>query len=186
MERLSAVLSANPLRVDVGDLVRRPGDSKPLEFETHIPDLAVGLGRVADGGAIWGDLLMEVLVEGILVTGRVSGEFEMECSRCLRPFTEPFTGTISEIFAYPDQPELAGLEPGDEDFVIEDDTIDLEPAIRDEILLSVPTNPLHAPDCKGLCAVCGQDLNVKDCGHAHEPVDIRWEPLKQLRKEIGD
>lgn len=181
MEGSQTVITPHPLRIDVGDLVRQPGASTDFEIEANVPGLAVGLGKVKDEGAVVGAVKLEALMEGVLVTGQISGEFELECARCLKPFDDAFSTTLSEVYAYPDQ------EIEDEDgFVIDDGIIDLEPAVRDEILLAVPLVPLHDPDCKGLCAVCGQDRNITDCGHSQEHVDIRWEPLRRLREGIGE
>lgn len=174
------MLSENPLIVEVADLVRRPGGSKRLDVDAHVPGLEVGLGKVAGGGAVRLELLLEALAEGVLVTGTVAGELTLECSRCLTQFTVPFQVDLHEVYTYPDQPEV------EEGFVVWDDTVDVVPAIRDAVLPAVPVSPLHDPECKGLCATCGQDLNVADCGHAHSHVDIRWEPLQRLRDTIGE
>ena len=174
------MLSENPLKIEVGDLLRRPGGSKSLDLAAHVPGLEVGLGRVAGDGALGLSLLLEALAEGVLVTGQVTGTFVLECSRCLTEFEAGFTVDLHEVYTYPDQPEI------EEGFVVWDDEIDLVPAIRDAVLLAVPDNPLHDEACKGLCATCGQDLNVADCGHAHQAVDVRWEPLRRLRDEIEE
>lgn len=174
------MLSENPLNIEVGDLIRLPGASKPLELDAHVPGLEVGLGKVAGDGALHVTLLLEALAEGVLVTGTADGTFALECSRCLAEFTESFTVDLHEVYTYPDQPEV------EEGFVIWDGQIDLVPAIRDAVLLAVPDNPLHDQACKGLCATCGQDLNIADCGHAHQTVDIRWEPLQRLRDTIEE
>ena len=174
------MLSENPLTIEVGDLVRRPGGSKPVDVDAHVPGLEVGLGKVTGGGAVSLSLLLEVLAEGVLVTGSVSGTLEMECSRCLVEFESPFEVEMHEVYTYPDQPVV------EEGFVVWDDMVDLIPAIRDAVLPAVPVSPLHDPECKGLCATCGQDLNVADCGHSHSHVDIRWEPLQRLRDTIGE
>ena len=60
------------------------------------------------------------------------------------------------------------------------DLLDLEPAVRDAIVLSLPQNPLCTPDCPGLCPVCGFRL-ADDPSHAHEEVlDPRWAALRDL------
>ena len=63
--------------------------------------------------------------------------------------------------------------------------IDLSPAVREQILLSVPAAPLCGEDCKGLCPKCGKDLNEGDCGCDRSVIDPRWAALKgiQLKKE---
>jgi uncharacterized protein len=63
----------------------------------------------------------------------------------------------------------------------EDGQIDLEPLLREYALLEIPISPLHSPDCKGLCPVCGENLNKTDCGHRPEP-DSPFAVLKDLLK----
>jgi uncharacterized protein len=65
-------------------------------------------------------------------------------------------------------------------------TIDLAPAIREQVLLAAPPSPLCSEGCKGLCAVCGQDKNLRDCGCAEEHLDPRWEALKAIRLQTSN
>ena len=65
----------------------------------------------------------------------------------------------------------------------EDAHIDLAPLLREYALLEIPINPLHDPDCKGLCPVCRQDLNVRDCGHRPDPSDSPFAKIKDLLDE---
>jgi uncharacterized protein len=62
----------------------------------------------------------------------------------------------------------------------EDAHIDLAPLLREYALLEIPIKPLHDPDFKGLCIECGQDLNIKDCGHSQESDDSPFADLKKL------
>jgi uncharacterized protein len=62
-------------------------------------------------------------------------------------------------------------------------TIDLWPFVREQVLLAVPPSPLCSEGCKGLCPACGQDLNLRDCGHRQENLDPRWQALKGLQLE---
>lgn len=60
-------------------------------------------------------------------------------------------------------------------------TIDLAPALREQLLLALPPPPLCKEECKGLCSACGADLNQTDCGHAQKAPDLRWAALKNVR-----
>jgi uncharacterized protein len=62
----------------------------------------------------------------------------------------------------------------------EDGHIDLEPLAREYLILEVPINPTCKPDCKGLCPVCGENLNEQDCGHRKEDIDPRFSVLKKF------
>jgi uncharacterized protein len=175
-EGLNALREASKLSVDVSDLLIRPGTSRRLEFTEEITGLGLDMGQVRT--ELRFDLLLESLVEGILVSGHVRGSFALACIRCLRDFESPFDVSMSEVLAYEGQP---GAEEG---YQIVGDHAHLEPVVRDAVMLSLPLNPLHAPDCKGLCLVCGADLNDVDCGHRPERKDLRWEPLAELKKKL--
>jgi uncharacterized protein len=82
---------------------------------------------------------------------------------------------VDEKFYF--EPTQAELKEG---YEVRDQVIDLEPMLRDVIVLSIPMRPVHAEECKGLCPVCGADLNVSDCKHAEPEVDARWAPLQSL------
>jgi uncharacterized protein len=61
-------------------------------------------------------------------------------------------------------------------------TIDLDPVVREQVLLALPVSVVCKEDCKGLCTVCGQDLNVQDCGHGKvKEVDVRLAKLKDIK-----
>ena len=61
-------------------------------------------------------------------------------------------------------------------------TIDLDPVVREQVLLALPVSVVCRDDCKGLCSTCGQDLNEKDCGHGKvKEVDVRLAKLKDIK-----
>ena len=62
-------------------------------------------------------------------------------------------------------------------------TIDLAPALREQILLAVPPSPLCDEACKGLCPQCGKDLNQGDCGCERTSIDPRWAALERLKSQ---
>ncbi|MFY9587538.1 MAG: DUF177 domain-containing protein [Actinomycetota bacterium] len=173
---MNALREVSKLSVDVSDLLTRPGTSRRLEFTEELTGLGLDMGQVRT--ELTFDLLLESLVEGVLVSGQVRGAFALACIRCLRDFESPFNVTLNEILAYEGQP---GAE---DDYQIVADQAHLEPVVRDAVMLAMPINPLHAPDCKGLCPVCGADRNDVDCGHRLERQDLRWEPLAELKKKL--
>ena len=108
--------------------------------------------------------------------GRVTGRYVLSCSRCLVEFGEAFDFKLDEMFYF--DAEQAEEKDGYE--FEEDQTVDLEPMLRDAIVLNIPIKPVHAEDCLGLCPVCGADLNVTSCDHGDQQMDMRWAALKDL------
>ena len=169
----------NPFVVDIRELGRRPGSLLPVHRTVRVPQ-GVGLDviGVQAGDELILDLRMESVVEGVLVSGTVSGPVVGECSRCLDPIQDVVEVDVVELFAYPDS---TTSETTDEDEVsrLTGDRIDLEPLVRDGVVLALPVAPLCREDCAGLCADCGQRWDDLPPDHQHSTIDPRWAALAQ-------
>jgi uncharacterized protein len=72
-------------------------------------------------------------------------------------------------------------EQDDEEHYLDGDLLDLEPVLRDAVVLALPMSPLCLQDCPGLCVVCGVPLDDAGPGHGHDDSpDPRWAALEQL------
>jgi len=100
----------------------------------------------------------------ILVTGKVKGKTRLCCSRCLKDFHNYFESEFEEI--YPTTAEI----------------IDIMIKIREALVLENGIRHLCRPDCKGLCHVCGADLNLKKCS-CRSDKPSPFEALKDLKKK---
>lgn len=174
MEGSTTVRAPSSLRLDVAELLRRPGASEPARLRAHVDGLRLELISVP--GDIEIDARLDSIVEGIAVVGALDAVAEGECARCLTAITFPVHADVEEAFA-PD----AG--PDDELYPIVREEIDLEPLIRDAIMLALPVNPVCRADCAGLCPVCGADRNTTACGHEMTTNDPRWDALRALRDQ---
>ena len=113
--------------------------------------------------------------QGLVMQGKFSADTKLECVRCLNEFEFPLTWEITELYAFTKKSvSESGL------MVPDDAHLELAPLLREYALLEVPINPLHDPGCKGLCIECGQDLNVKDCGHSQDADDSPFSVLNKL------
>ncbi len=178
---LTALRDSSLLSVDVSELLRRPGATKHVSLTTDLEGLAGEMARVREGSSLTLELRLDALVDGVLVDGEVAGELVEQCSRCLRAVGDQVRESVSELFVY------AGEDTDEGDaYAITDDLIDLEPLVRDAVILALPLKPLCRPDCKGLCLVCGADRNEIDCGHSDARVEIRWDALKRLRETMEE
>jgi len=161
------------LVVEIHDLGRHAGGLKLVQRETPAPE---GMGNdvigVPAGSPVRLDLRFEAVVEGILVTGVAGFQLAGECARCLSPVSGEQEIDVQELFLFPDK------EPEDDEASrVEGDFVDLEPVLRDAVVLELPFIPLCRKDCAGLCPECGADLNA-DPRHTHEgSVDPRWAGL---------
>jgi uncharacterized protein len=171
--QLSRLDPRAPLVVDTRDLGRRPGSIKRLSRTLPAPaGLGVDVIGVPEGSDLELELRLESVVEGVLVSGDVRAHLEGECSRCLDPVASSQEASFQELFLYPDQ-DLDDAEA----LRLEGDLLDLEPVVRDAVVLALPFQPVCRPDCPGLCAECGAHL-ADHPGHRHEQSDPRWDALK--------
>jgi uncharacterized protein len=178
---LTAVRDSSLLSVDVSELLRRPGATQHISLSTDLDGLAGEMARVREGSSLNLDLHLDALVDGIHASGELTGELAELCSRCLRTIQGEVRVDLDELFLYPSEE----TDDGDA-YAISEDSIDLEPLVRDAVILALPLNPLCRPDCKGLCPECGADRNDVDCGHTGARVDIRWDALKRLRESMEE
>ncbi len=118
----------------------------------------------------------------VVVRGTVRGVLARECRRCLDPVKLAVDEEVTLVYAPSDaladrdDPEVREIPPG----VVE---LDLEEALREELVLSVPPYSVCRPDCKGLCPTCGARLNEETCSCTTEEVDPRWDVLRSLKNE---
>lgn len=128
------------------------------------------------------DLRLESVMEGVLVSGIATVPLTGECGRCLEAVDDTLTVDLQELFAYPES------DTGDDEDLarMEGDLLDLEPVLRDAVVLALPLTPLCRQDCGGLCTECGERLDDLPEDHAHGAPDPRWAALHALAPAMSD
>jgi uncharacterized protein len=161
-----------PFRLNVGFIVHEEaGASHDFEFDFE----RVQLGEDLELADFHGAAQIGRTPQGLLVTGDFSAQIGLECVRCLKPFSRGLKWGLTEMYAFDERSvSESGL------ILPEDAQLDLQPLLREYALLEIPINPVCRPDCRGLCPVCGQDLNQRDCGHRPPPADSPFSELKDL------
>ncbi len=172
--------------LDTRELGRRPGSQRTLAFTASAPaDLGIEVLRVPDGSPVEFDLRLEAVMEGVLVTGTARADVTGECARCLEPLDDDVEVDFQELFAYEESD--TATDAGDDDASrLEGDLLDLEPLLRDAVVLALPFQPLCQDDCPGLCPECG--VRLADApGHQHdEAIDPRWGALRGLADQTEE
>ncbi|MFI0353976.1 YceD family protein [Actinomadura sp. 9N407] len=165
--------------LDTRALSRQPGSSREESSSVPAPENLGGeMVGVPEGASVELDLRLESVLEGVLVTGTARVPLEGECSRCLDPIASTFEADFQELFVYPDT--RSGGNADDDELRLEDDLIDLEPVLRDAVVLALPLSPLCRDDCPGLCPECGVRLADAEPDHGHAVADPRWAALQDL------
>jgi uncharacterized protein len=170
-----------PLVLDTRELGRRPGSQRQVSRTVPAPaDLGIEVLRVPEGSPVELDLRLEAVMEGVLATGTAHVDLEGECARCLEPIRDDVAVPFQELYVYDDQDVP---EEDDEVSKLEGDLLDLEPLLRDAVVLALPFQPLCEDDCPGLCPECGARL-AYDPDHAHDAaIDPRWAGLTALKQD---
>jgi uncharacterized protein len=172
----------SPLVINTHELGRRPGSMRTLELSVPAPaDLGIELIGVPAGSPVEVELRLEAVMEGVLASGRAWVTLTGECARCLDPLEQELEVPLQELYVYPESDAEE-----DEASRLEAELLDLEPALRDAVVLALPFRPICSQDCLGLCLECGTRL-ADDPGHAHdESIDPRWVALSTLTSNTAD
>jgi uncharacterized protein len=176
----------SPLVIDTRELGRRPGSMRSMSRSFPAPgNLTVDVVGVPAGSPVDLDLRLESVMEGVLVSATAQAEVTGECVRCLDPITRSVEVSMQELYAYPGRERDVDLDDAELP-ELEGDLIDLEPVLRDAVVLALPLRPLCRDDCPGLCPDCGERL-ADDPAHGHEATDPRWAALHGLldTKKLG-
>lgn len=185
---MSRAAARDALTVNVASLLAEPGGSvRDYVFDDLHLDLGddLSLARPADAR-----FRLTRTNRGLLVDGDVRATLAETCSRCLEPIEVEVHEDIDEEalpsvdlatgapLDHADEPEVARLTRHHE--------IELEPFVREAILLAEPIAPLCRPDCPGLCPDCGEELSSGPHDHGETPIDPRLEALRAFRVDAND
>ena len=163
-----------PLVLDTRGL--GPGSARTEHRAVPAPaEMGSGMVGVPPGASMDFDIQLEGVSEGVLATVTVSAPLAGECARCLEPFTSSVTVRFQELFS------RDGDAAGQDGYELTGDLLDLEPALRDALVLELPLSPLCDPGCPGLCPECGVRLADAAPGHDHGGAGAGvWEALRGL------
>ena len=143
---------------------------------------------VPEGSGIELDVMLESVIEGVLVTGTALVQLAGECSRCLDPISDELEVDLQELYCYEETDSrgrsVADSTDDDETLRMAGDFLDLEPVLRDAVVLELPLAPVCRDDCAGLCSECGARLE-DDPEHHHDVIDPRWAALGGALESTG-
>lgn len=199
---------------DLRALGRQAGSARTQQLTAPAPaDMRLELVSVPEGADVELGLRFEAVTEGVLVTGTATAPVTGECARCLAPLTDTVTASFRELYLYADQRPRGSRDKADrhdkhdrhdrrdryewqgdsseqddeELYHLDGDLLDLEPVLRDAVVLALPMSPLCQQDCPGLCVECGAPLADAGSGHRHDDApDPRWAGLKQYTDQPND
>lgn len=176
---------------NVAQLLKAPvGDTRSY----HVDEPFGPCPDVAFAGNIAGDVQLTRVNQGIVVRAALRAPIQLECGRCLEPFVkdldlsfeERFIPTIDVASGFPVHDAVEDEDEEDVYTIDEHHLLDLHEPVRQQAVMNTPMQPLHAPDCAGLCPTCGADRNAGPCGCQPAPAaDARLGALQAWLSQHG-
>ena len=161
------------MRCSVKDILVNDGDtteiSGSIEYETleNNGDIITFITPIEFSGELRNDN------GDINVKGEIEFEYKVKCHRCGEEFTSSLKCDVEEIYS---------AIQTDSSYLLKGDEIDLKDMIIDNIHLNLPIKFLCKDDCKGVCTICGTNLNYKSCNCKKTETDPRLSVLTELLK----
>ncbi len=159
-------------------LIGRIGHAKLSE---NLPPLELSGNRIVLASPVVVDVSYSFDGEGFTVAGSLASSVRMNCTRCNEEFVEQFSVDFSERFLKVSEEEAEELDC----YIYSGESLSLDKMVQDLILLNAPLYGVCRPDCKGLCPVCGVDLNKTQCSCQRED-DSPFAALKGLKELLKD
>jgi uncharacterized protein len=166
------------------DVSKIPPEGLDVVLPEEELDLGASAGVWSGPASVRADLHIDRSGRGLLIGGAFTGDVPLVCSRCLEGFAYQ-AGDHFQVYC-----EVASPTQLEEEHELSDDELDVtyleegrintEHLLRENILLSLPIQPLCHEDCHGLCPRCGANLNQGACGCTETRVDPRLQVLRKL------
>lgn len=170
------------MKLDLSELIKSSGAVIPFHYEEEIE-----VEGVAFLSPVIADFKFSNTSKSIIIEGELGTSISAECVRCLEHFPLPIHFAFQEAYT---RQELmldakGNLMTEDEDIrsVFEGHVLDLSEFLRQNIILALPPAPLCSPNCKGLCPICGKNLNEGECQCSKQKIDPRWQKLLDYKKK---
>lgn len=170
------------MKINVATELKLAGKTTGRHFEEEMQPIDFGGHKLVFTMPLSVDIKYAFDGEGFNVVGVLSSELQMNCTKCNKEFNQPFSVDFSERFIKTSEEEAEELEC----YPFSGEEIDLDRMILDLIILNAPMYGQCKPDCKGLCPVCGCDLNITQCSCSRSLRNDRFAPLDELAQLLKD
>ena len=196
----------SPWAIPVAQTASRAGQTKTIDADFPAPggigDSIVG---IKEGDPVHVSGSIDSIVDGLILTARVTAPVSTECTRCLTPIEHDWQATITAFFPYESERDakhaktngkngrkkeeevdiIAGEEESEDTYPLLSNGAfaDIEDLLRDTLVEALPLQPLCRPDCRGLCSQCGADLN-EEPDHRHDVTDLRFAALADFKAKL--
>lgn len=170
--------------VDISEILVELGASIDVDAPYNLPEYNVGDETFTLVEPVSVDVTLSNTGSGIVATGTATARVNATCARCLCEFPLEVVADIEGFYVRPGE-ERELPEEQDVEFISENDTVDLAPALHAALVLETPFAPLHDEACAGICATCGADLNQGPCACEPAPPEGTQRPFAALKDLLG-
>ncbi len=165
-------MTFDPIIVSYAEKLTGPGEAFSVTGTVDVDAYEVGGQRYTLDNGFSYDIVLTHTGDGVLASGMVRAHARGVCDRCLDPAEFDVAGAVEEYYLF-EEPETD--EEREEGFALvgPEETVDLSDALADAVVMDTPFVLLCRPDCKGLCPVCGCNLNHEQCDCADKAEEER-------------
>jgi uncharacterized protein len=168
------------IRLDVSRIKNNPGASQRLVKDFEMQPVKTGLEEIHFNTPVRLDVSVTNRGSSIELSGLVEATIKLACGRCLELFDLPVREEINEFYFNAGKQDIKTGEDGEGWIPYRGESIDATPEVVRTILASLPMKLVCREDCRGLCQVCGRNMNLEECDCGKDEIDIRLIKLKQL------
>lgn len=170
------------MEINAAKELKLAGQVSHAVLKESLPPLELSGRSIVLSSPVSVDLSYSFDGEGFTLKGVLSSAVKMNCTRCNEEFIEPFSVDFNERFLRIPESEAEELEC----YSYTGETLRLDKMVQDLVLLNAPQYGVCREDCKGLCPVCGTNLNLTQCSCQSEDDDNPFAKLKGLKELLKD
>jgi len=178
----SQMISTDAMKLSVSDISESGVHIVALEepqWLANLPELWSESDEFHLVSKIGIDLYVTRVIKEVTVIGNIKFSIQTSCSRCLEPVNIELNPLVKLVLSPVDK--ISDEEDDDEHETYKGDEIDISNYLMEQIAISLPVKVLCKEDCKGLCTICGNNLNKDNCTCESEDTDPRFAILKNLK-----
>ncbi len=170
------------MKINVAQELKLAGTPSGRHLEEELEPIDLGMHKLVFTMPLSTDVSYVYDGEGFSVSGVLSSELLMNCTKCNREFNQKFSISFSERFIKASAEEAEELDC----YPFSGEELDLDQMVLDLLILNAPMYGLCKPDCKGLCPKCGCDLNTTQCSCSRSPKNSAFASLEELAQLLKD
>jgi uncharacterized protein len=168
-----------PYKVEIRSINESLSASRDVSGSFDADDIELGGQSYHFEEPLEFDITLTNAGAGIVASGVVRARLATSCVRCLCDMVMDIEAEVEGFYVRPGH-DSEIPEEQEFEYIADDSTIDLQPAVTQSIVVDLPFAPVHDPDCKGICPVCGADRNFVECGCDAAPPPSPFDALKGL------